>query len=619
MSSKDKPGRLRLVTKLYKTFGPYLKPYWLRIALATASVVGSVLMTLLEPWPLKLIFDYILLAKPAPPRIASWTSFFGGGKAELLLALCAGLVLIVSLNSVFSFFNRYLLSAIGQSVANDIRLGVFDHVQAQSVALLGRARTGDLVLRLTSDIKSLRELLVGHVQRFGSYLLSFFSTMAVMLWMDWRLTLLAMAVTPLLYVASHYFSANIKAAVKRKQSRESEVASIVQETVTSIAVVQAFTQEKSEKKRFTQESAGSLHAALESTRWGKAFNQLVRILSACGLALVVWHGARRALGGQLSPGDLIVFTAYVKELYGPIDRLSELVIEFLESLVSAERILELVETDTAIKDLPDAAPAPPFHGEVTFENVVFGYSPARPVLKNLSFTAKPGQVIALVGSSGTGKSTLVNLMLRFFDPWHGQVRIDGSDIRRFQLKSLRKQISVLPQEPVLFRRTIRENIAYGNPDATLEQIVAAAKIAQAHDFIVKLPAGYDTLLKERGENLSGGQRQRMALARAILRDAPILILDEPVTGLDAITEARVFGNLRSFLKGRTTFIIAHRLSTIQTADLILVVDGGRAVDQGTHQELLARSPRYRRLYNTQTGPSRPPAPEVFSFPPRRFE
>src|SRR5262249_31589613 len=270
-----------------------------------------------------------------------------------------------------------------------------------------------------------------------------------------------------------------------------------------------------------------------------------------------------------------------------------------ESLVSGERILELMETDSAVKNLPDAAPAPAFEGRVTFKNVSFGYHPASPVIRDLSFTAEPGRIVALVGSSGAGKSTIASLVLRFFDPWAGGVMIDGTDIRRFDLKSLRAQISVVPQEPALFRRSVRENIAYGSPDAALDGVIAVAKAAEAHDFIVKLPLGYETVLEERGGNLSGGQRQRIALARAMLRNAPILILDEPGAGLDAFTESKVQQALERVMRSKTTFVIAHRLSTIRKADLILVLEEGRPVEQGTHPELLANSVLYRNLYQMQ--------------------
>ncbi len=420
-----------------------------------------------------------------------------------------------------------------------------------------------------------------------------------MLWMDWQLTLVALAVVPLLYLLSFRFSSKVEVLTKTKRTKESEVASIVQEAMTSMAVIQAFAQEKQEKKRFAKESGESLKAELRKIRFARAFGRAVQVITAIGTALVVWYGARRVLTGELTPGDLIVFTAYMKDLYRPISKLSELIMDVTSSLVCGERIAEILETTVTVRNTPDAVKALPFRGEVCFERVTFGYNPGEPVLQDLSFTAKPGQMVALVGSSGTGKSTVANLLLRFFDPWEGRILMDGHDIRRFTLESLRSQMSVVLQESVLFRRTVRENIAYGKPAASVEEIAEAAKAAQAHDFIMELPDGYNTILDERGTNLSGGQRQRIALARALLRNAPILILDEPLTGLDAITEARLNEALTRLMQGKTTFIIAHRLSTVLKADLILVIEEGKIIEQGTNAELLSHSSLYRHLYAVQ--------------------
>jgi ATP-binding cassette subfamily B protein len=592
-----KRSRLRVTFKIYAAFAPYLRPYWRKLALACASLAGTVAMTLLEPWPLKFVFDDVLLEKRLHGGSQVLLSAVGASKPALLLVLCLGLVLIVILNNLFFYANRYLLAAVGRRVINDIRLDLFTHVQR--LPLSGEARTGDVVLQLTSGIKALRDLLLGHVQKFANQALSFFSALAVMLWLDWRLTLLALVIVPPLWVVSYYFSTNIRAATRRKQAKESEMAAIVQEAVTSAAVIQAFAQEKREKKRFARESVDSLSAAMESTGWGKGFQQLVKLMSTCGLALVVYYGARQALNGRITPGDIIVFTAYVRNLYSPIQSFTGLISDYMEALVSGESILALAEWDTAVRDLPDAIKAPRFAGKVEFRNVVFGYQPNKPVIRGLSLSVEAGEMVALVGSSGTGKTTLMNLLLRFVEPWQGSILIDGQDIRQFKLKSLRKQITVLPQEPVVFRRTVRENIAFGQPKAAEEEIVEAARAAHAHHFIMNLPHGYDTVLKERGANLSGGQRQRLALARAILRDAPILVLDEPVTGLDAITEAQVYEALWALIKNRTAFVIAHRLATVKKAHAILLFEGGQVIDRGTHEDLMDRNIFYRALYDLQ--------------------
>jgi ATP-binding cassette, subfamily B, bacterial len=599
----DNGIKLRRIWQLYGLFGPHLTPYWKWFVLAYAGLIGTILMNLVKPWPLKLIFDYILLDKPMPEEAISFTFIFGNDKPTLLIIFCISIVLVVFLDSLFSYSHKYLMAAAGERVLNDIRRWVFDHMQVLPQSFHGTSRSGDLTLRLTSDINAIKKLLIGSVQTFATYLLTFASLIVTMLWMDWRLTLVALAVVPPLYVMSFRFSRKVEVLEKTKRAKESEVASIVQETMTSMPVVQAFTQEDQERQRFAKATDESLMADLKKMRLSRTVRRAVQLLMAGGTALVIWYGASRALAGEITPGDLIVFAAYLKDLYGPIGGFSELVMDFLSAVVGSERIAALIGTDMTVKDDPHAITAPPFEGEVTFEDVTFGYTPGEPVLQQLSFTVKPGQTIALVGFSGTGKSTIVNLLLRFFDPWRGRILIDGQDIRRFKLESLRRQMSVVLQESLLFRRTIGENIAYGKPHARFEEIVAAAEAAQAHSFIAKLPHSYDTLVSERGINLSGGQRQRIALARAILRNAPLLILDEPVTGLDAITESQLNATLIRLMQGRTTFVIAHRLSTIQKADVILVIEEGKVVERGTHAELIEKSSLYHQLYRLQSGQS----------------
>lgn len=589
---------MRLIPRLYRTFFPYLKPYWPQIALGWVAVLGTVLMNLVEPWPLKLVFDHVLLDR----HHHGWTVLthtLATDKPTLLLQLCLLMVAVVALDGLFSYLSRYLQAMIGQKVTNDIRVDVFDHLQKTAVNSRGASRTGDVVMRLTSDIKALRDLLVNHLNKLAGESLSLIGTLAVMLWLDWRLALMALVVVPPLGIVSYVFSSRIRRAVRKKQAKESAVASMVQESMTTLVVVQAFTQEKQERDRFSKESGDSMRAALNSTRWGKGLNQLIKVFSAAGVGLVVWYGGRQVLQGHLTPGDIIVFAAYIKNLYSPIEKVSEVIVEFAEALVSGERILELMEKDVLVKDAPDAVKAPAFRGEVTFDNVVFGYRPDKPVLNGLSFTARPGQTVALVGPSGAGKSTVMSLLMRLRDPWQGRMLLDGQDVRRFNLRSMRKQITVLTQDPVIFRRTVFENIAYGKPSARPEEVYAAAKAAQAHGFILRMKKGYDTVLDERGGNLSGGEKQRIALARAILRNAPIVILDEPLSGLDASTEAKVYDALWKLTENKTTFVVAHRLSTIQNADSILVLDGGRASDQGSHAELLAGSDSYRELYQLQ--------------------
>ena len=586
----------RDIVRVYRTFIPHSRKYSKGFLLAYIALFAAMVMNLAKPWPLKIIFDYILLNKVMPGWMMFVSAITAHNKLILLAASCASIVAIFFLESLFTFTRKYFMAGAGERAMNDIRQEVFGHLQM----LEHRTdRSADLVVRLTSDIDSLKLLLTQHIQTLVNYFLTFIGIGVTMSLMDWQLTVSALAVAPPLYLLSLYFSAKVAELTRKKRAKESDVASLLQETVTSKELVQAFTQEEREKKRFAEESQESLEAVLERTRVSKGFGRTVEVVIAVGTALVVYLGARKALAGNITPGDLIVFISYLRDLYKPVGGLSELIIEFGSSLVCGERIAEILETQIKVADAPDAIEAPLLRGEVAFENVTFGYDSGKPVLQDLSFQARPGETVALIGSSGTGKSTILNLLLRFYDPWNGRILIDGRDIRRYTLKSLREQISVVLEESLLFQRTIWENIAYGKPEAQFEEVVCAAKAAQAHDFIVRLSNGYDTFLKEGGSNLSGGERQRIALARAILKNAPIFILDEPVTGLDSVTEAKLNETLDRLMKGRTSFTIAHRLSTIMRADLILMIEEGRIVEQGTHEHLLSRSDRYRQLYDLQ--------------------
>ncbi len=588
--------RLRDLHRVYRTFVPHARKHGRRFVLAYLALFAAMLMNLLKPWPLKFVLDHILLDKGLPRRLVFLDSMAGHDKVLLLAILCVGMVAIYLLEGLFTFIRKYFMEAAGERAINDIRKEVFGHLQTSELRM---DRPGDLVVRLTSDIDSMKLLLTQHVQTLVNYVFTFLGICIAMFWMDWRLTLSALSVAPPLYLLSTRFSARVAELTREKRARESEVASLVQETVISKDVVKAFAREEQEKRRFARESEESLGASLERARVSKGFGRAVEVIFAFGTALVVYLGARRALEGFITPGVLIVFVSYLRDLYKPVGGLSELIVDFAGALVCGERVAETLETKVTVTDAPGATDAPLFRGEVSFEDVTFGYDPGEPVLRNLSFRAGPGETIALIGSSGTGKTTIVNLLLRFFDPWKGRILIDGRDIRRYTLNSLREQISVVLQEPLLFHRTVRENIAYGKPEAGLEETVDAAKAAQAHDFIVRLPDGYETVLSDGGANLSGGQRQRIALARAILKNARIFVLDEPATGVDAATEARLNAMLERHMKGKTRFTIAHRFSTIMRADLILMIEEGQVVEQGTHEQLLRRNDRYRRLYDLQ--------------------
>jgi ATP-binding cassette subfamily B protein len=571
------------------------------LTLAIIGMILSVASDLARPWPLKLVFDYVLLGKELPEKLTWMHRIAGNSPTGLLLPSALLIVVVAMLGATFSYLNKYLMSVVGESMVVDVRERIFVHLQSLSLNFHDHSRSGDLVLRLTSDINRLKKIFIDSIQDFGSQFVRLLMIVGTMLWMDSKLFLLAFSIVPLLYVITHLFSRNVKAAQQEKRSRESDVASIVQENMLSISLIQAYAAETREHARFQKQNQKSLDAEIRTAQLSKSFKRATQMVIASGTAAVVYYGARRVLGGQLSPGDLIVFTAYLKELYGPIDRFSDMMVDLAQAIVGGDRLVELVEQPVVVKDAPDAVSAPAFRGDVEFRNVSFQYKKGQNVLTNLSFKVRAGQTVALVGSSGAGKSTMANLILRFYDPKEGEVVVDGTDIRKFTLASLRNQITVVLQNTFLFRKTVRDNLAFGAPEATEEQVIAAAKAAQAHDFIMALPQGYDTLVEERGVNFSGGQKQRLNIARAILRNSPILILDEPTTGLDALSEAQINQALSHLMDGRTTFVIAHRFSTILSADHILLIEEGTIAEEGTHEQLMERSASYRQLYDLQYG------------------
>jgi ABC-type multidrug transport system fused ATPase/permease subunit len=599
-----RPGRVRALWGMYRTFGPFLRPYLGWFLFGYLAMAASILAKVAAPFPLKWILDYVLLAKSLPQGgIAGEVSRIGGDARGLLALLCAAMVLLVFLYGFFTYWQRFLLSGASRMANNDIRNHVFHRLQVLPLAFHGGVRPGDLVVRLTDDINTLRRLLVDTLSGLLKMFFTFGWILALMATIHWQLTLLALIPVLPVYFLALRFTGRVEELARVQRTKESEVGAIIQENLSSMAVVQAFSREDQERERFGKETEQSLQADLKRLRLSKGFGRTIEVVAALGQAGIVYYGGLLALGGHLEATSLVLFVPWLKEFYEPLQKLAELLVDATSQLVSGERIAEILRTEVTVRDADDAVEAPAFRGEVCFDRVTFGYQQETTVLQGLSFTAKPGQLVALVGSTGAGKSTVVNLLLRFFDPWEGAVRIDGQDIRRFKLESLRSQMNVVLQDTLLLRRTIAENIAFGKPDATAEEIAAAARAAQIDDFVRSLPQGYDTNLQDQARNLSGGQKQRLALARALLREAPILILDEPVSHVDALTEARLNQTLARVTRGKTAFIVAHRLSTIRRADLILVIEEGAVAEQGSHDELMARSSRYRTLYETQYAPT----------------
>jgi ATP-binding cassette subfamily B protein len=577
-----------------------LRPHWKALTIAFIAVIGESATDLLEPWPLKVIFDYVLGSKRMPGWMTAFIgSTLGEGRLAILSFAALAVALIALVGALSSYTEKYLTTSVGQWIMHDLRRTLYHHIQRLSLAYHDQKRTGDLLSRVTSDIDAIQNLISSVLLGIIVQMLTLVGMVGVMFYLNWRFTLIALSVAPALFLVVYRFTRQIKQASRAVRSKEGEVVSVLQEVLTSIRVVQAFTREDYEQRRFEQRSLESVETALRARSLKAKLPPLVEIITALGTCLVVWYGARLVLNGQLSSGALLVFFLYLSRMYKPMRELSKMTDTVSKAAVGFERIREVLETEMQVRNLPGARPAPRFKGRIEFDRVSFGYEKDRPVLKDLNLKIEPGQVAALVGPTGAGKTTIISLIPRFYDPTSGRVKIDGSDVRGLKIKSLRQQISFVLQEALLFRAPVWENIAYGKPEAARDEIIRAAELANAHEFIEKMPEGYDTMIGERGVTLSGGQRQRIAIARAIIRNAPVLILDEPSSGLDAASEELVFDALTHLMEGKTSIVIAHRLATIRRAHVIFVINDGTVVESGTHRDLLARGGLYAELYEIQ--------------------
>ena len=581
----DPPGLGRVLARL----APYLRPRWMGLALAGVGTLGATFVDLAKPWPLKLVFDSLLGGQPQPFGLHFDTSVF--------LAIVGLLIVAIALlDGLFSYWRVFSLKQAGQEVAFDLRAALFAHIQALSLSVHQRQRTGDTITRVTEDINVIEQFLTDSLMTVVASTLLIVGMFVVMLWMDVVLGLTALLLAPLFVLLIHRFTVRIKSLSRSQRREDGALASVAQETISAIHVVKVFSAEDRASERFRQHGERSLEAKRRVAQLEAQFGWAADVVAALGTAAVVVIGAERALSGAITPGDLIIFTAYPRRLYSPLKDLLREINKTQKALARAERVVAVFETDPGVKDEPDARPAPRLRGTIDFEHVSFGYHPDQPVLRDLDLHVAAGLTVALVGATGAGKSSLAALVPRLYDVSCGRVLVDGTDVRHFTLRSLRSQVAVVLQESVLFHATVADNIAYGNPSASIGQVRAAARAARADEFIQDLPEGYDTFIGERGATLSGGQRQRIAIARALVRDAPIVILDEPTTGLDARTESLLVEALERLREGRTTLVIAHNLSTIAHADLILVLEHGRIVESGRHEDLLARGGLYSDLY-----------------------
>ncbi len=578
-----------------------LRPHWKALTIALLAVLGETLTDVLEPWPIKIVVDNLLESRKLPGWLSGIVSgLFGQDKLAILNFAVAAVAAIAVIGAVSSYVEKYLTTSVGQWVMHDLRRALYNHIQWLSLAEHDKARTGDLITRVTSDIEAIQDFISSALLGMLVNGMTLVGMIGVMFYINWRFTLIALLIAPALFLVVYSFTRRIKKASRAVRKKQSELVSVVQEVLTSIRVVKAFAREDYEQQRFESQSLESVETALRARNIKAKLSPFVEVLVAAGTCLVLGYGARLALAGQLSAGVLIVFLLYLGKMYKPMRELSKMADTVSKAVVGYERIQEVLEIESRVRDQPRARRAPRFKGKIEFDHVSFSYDGGQPVLKDISFRIEPGQVVAIVGPTGTGKTTIISLISRFYDPRSGQVKIDGTDIRRYTQKSLREQISFVLQETLLFRAPVWQNIAYGKPDAPREQIIRAAQLANAHEFIEKMPEGYDTMVGERGVTLSGGERQRIAIARAIIRNTPILILDEPTSGLDAASEQVVIEALSRLMEGKTSVVIAHHLDTIRHADIILVFKDSELVERGTHEELLAAGGVYAELYRIQT-------------------
>jgi ATP-binding cassette subfamily B protein len=564
-------------------------------------------MVALQPWPLKLLIDHVLGDNPLPPVLVNGLSFLALKPRDtvLIAVVVSGGLALFALGAVVDTALAWVWTIAGRRLVFDVAEDLFARLQRRSLTYHKRTPVGDLMGRVTVDswcvYQTVDTLIVTPVYA----LLTMSAMIVLMAQLNLQLTLIALALAPLMVGSSFLMGKPLRAAARLKREVESRLQSHIQQTLTGIPVVQAFGQEGRESLRFTHFADAAIRTQQRSALLG-SFNSLSSgLVTTLGAGVILWLGAKSVLAGTLTLGSILVFLAYLGALQAQMKVFAGLYPALQNLSATTNRVLEIIDAAPEIIERPDAVELPKSRGEVRFEAVTTGYETGNPVLKDISFRVEAGETIAIVGTTGAGKTTLVNLIPRFLDAWSGRVLIDGHDVREVRLASLRRQIGLVPQESFLFPITIAENIAYGRPDASQPEIEAAARSANAHDFIARLPEGYDTVLGERGGTLSGGERQRLALARAFLRDAPILILDEPTSALDGETERLIFEALHRLTQGRTTFIIAHRLSTARRANRILVLQAGEIVERGTHQELLAKRGRYAHLHELHQHPAAP--------------
>jgi len=586
-------GKMRLVSEL-------LRPHREWVTIILLAMLVETLTSLAAPWPLKVILDNVVGTHKAPEWLAPFRgSLLGGHKMELAVMAGIATVVIAALGAVASYIDNYYTESVGQWVAHDLRMRVYDHLQHLSLGFYDSHQTGALLSTITDDIKTIQGFASSATLGILVDLFTIVGMFGVMLWLEFDFALITVAVAPFLLLFVARLNRAVKRATHEVRHHQSDIVAVVEQGLQSIRVVKAFGRQELEESRLYDVSQATVDAALKARQMKSLLSPAVTIVVALCTGFVLWRGTLLVLADVMTVGALTVFLAYLAKFFKPVQDLAKMSNTLAQTAVAMERVQAILDTRAMVPERTGAREPGSLKGAITFDHVAFGYDPAVPVLRDVNFAIATGQMVGVVGATGGGKSTVVGLIPRFYDPGAGRVLIDGIDVREFKLEGLRSQIGFVLQDTVLFRGTVHDNIAYGRPDASEEDIIVAAKLANAHEFIARMPKGYDSLVGERGLTLSGGQRQRIGIARAIIRNAPILILDEPTAALDTESEKLVIDALEQLMKGRTVITIAHRLSTIRDSDKIIVLKDGVVAEEGTHDELLERGGLYAELYRVQ--------------------
>jgi ABC-type multidrug transport system fused ATPase/permease subunit len=578
-----------------------IRPYRGTLVIILLAMLMETVMSLAAPWPLKMIIDNVIGSRQLPHELAQIIRPLGEHNDRLRVAAlaAAAFVWIALLGAVASYVDNYFTESLGQWVAHDLRLRTYHHLQRLSLGYYNTHQTSALLSTITTDIQTIQGFASSSTLDILIDILTIVSMLGLMFWLNWDFTLIAIAVTPILLFLTFRFKKAVKKATHQVRTEQAEIVEVVQQGLQSIQVVKAFGRQDLEQEALRQVSQATVSAALAARRIKSLLSPIVTVAVALCTAVVLWRGAALVLAGTMTVGALTVYLSYLTKFFKPVKDLATTTNAIAQAAVGVDRVREILDTDTVLPELPDALEPALLKGGISFEHVAFGYSDDSPVLKDVSFSIEPGKMVGIVGPTGSGKSTVVSLIPRFYDPNKGTVKIDGRDVRDYKINSLREQIGYVLQDTVLFRGTILENIAFGRPKATRDEIVQAATLANADEFITRMPKGYDTMVGERGSTLSGGQRQRLGIARVMVRNSPILLLDEPTAALDSESEKLVIEALERLMKGRTVITIAHRLSTIRNADKIIVIDGGTVAESGTHDELMTMNRIYAALHRIQ--------------------